>query len=96
MTVNYNEYIQQKQAFLRTIGEYTVDTSSMDQYGRYHKEYVGQKGIWYEAMAPVEEEVEAEVEVHGLKVKVHQTVKFLRTEFWSTKDAESKFYYEKW
>jgi hypothetical protein len=96
MTVSYIEYSQQKQRFLGTIGEWNVYTSPMDEYGRYYKQYVGPKGTWYEAMEPVEEEVEAEVVVHGIAVKIRQTVKFLRTEFWSTKDSRSKFYYEKW
>jgi hypothetical protein len=94
--VNYEEYEHKKHEFLAGIGEWNVYTSPVDEYGRYHKEYVSQKGTWYEVMTPVIERVKAETEVHDLKVEVQQAVKFLRIEFWSTKDPDSKFYYERW
>ena len=50
---------------------------------------------WFEVMEPVYETVEAEVEVRGVKVTLRDTVKFLRTEFWSTADPRSKYLYER-
>ena len=45
MTVKYEEYIQDKQAFFnKHDNEFTIQTSSMDEYSRYHKEYIFDDG----------------------------------------------------
>lgn len=41
------------------------------------------------------EEVEVETEIHGIKVTVKQDVHFRRTEYWSTENSRSRFFYEK-
>ena len=91
--VNYEEYTNAKQEFLKAHDyDYRIQTSPMDEYGSYHKEYICEDGaIFYEVMSPVTENVT--VEVH--KVTMTVPVKFLRTEFWSSDNAESGYYYEK-
>ena len=93
MTVNYNTYNEEKKVFFKKHhNDFRCDTSSMDEYGRYWKTYSFEDGAqWCEAMSPTYET--AEVEIKFVKVKVE--VKMLRTEFWNTDDASSKFYFEK-
>lgn len=97
MTVNYNEYNSDKKAFFTKHNhDFTTDTSSMDEYGRYWKTYVFADGAqWLEAMTPVEETVETKAVVHGVELVFKNDVKFMRIEFWST-ESGSKYYYEKW
>lgn len=92
MTVSYKEYSNEKKVFFtKHNNDFTCDTSSMDEYGRYWKTYVFEDGaIWYEAMSP--EYVEYEVEVKMVIIK--EIVKMFKTEFWSN-ETGSKFYYEK-
>lgn len=93
MTVNYNTYNEEKKAFFKKHhNDFRCDTSSMDEYGRYWKTYTFEDGAqWCEAMSP--EYVSQEVEIKMCKVNVE--VKMLRTEFWNTDDASSRYYYEK-
>lgn len=96
MTVNYEEYGNAKHDFIKKHGngEWKVETSPMDEYGRYHKEYIFDDGaIWYEIMSP--EYFKQEVEVAHTMVKVTVEIKMFRTEFWNSDNAQSKFYYEK-
>lgn len=97
MTVNYEEYWKIKRSFLaRHNNDFRVDTSSMDGYGCYHKEYVCSDGaIFYETMSPEFATKEIEFEVKMINVKTEVTVKLLRTEFWSSDDSVSRSYYEK-
>lgn len=92
MTVKFNEYNDDKNNFFKKHDyNFKCGISSMDEYGCYHKEYVFEDGaIWYEAISP--EYVDYEVEVK--LVKIHETIKMFRTEFWSTESA-SKYYYER-
>lgn len=96
MTVNYNEYSNDKKAFFsKHDNDFNTFTSSMDEYGRYHKEYVFSDGaIWYELMRPEYVTEDIELEVKGVKVKTQIKVKLFRIEFWST-ESGSKYYYEK-
>lgn len=91
--VDYKGYAEAKQKFMEAHEyDYRIETSPMDEYGRYYKNYIFEDGaIWYETMMPVYETVT--VEVH--KCTVSTEIKFFRTEFWSSDDAESCFYYEK-
>lgn len=96
MTVDYKEYMENKQEFIRKhgSGDWKVETSPMDEYGRYHKEYIFDDGaIWYEIMSP--EWFKQKVEVAHTLVTVEVEVKMFRTEFWNSDNAQSKFYYEK-
>jgi len=99
MEVSYREYAEEKVKFLHSISNWDCDTSPMDQYGIYRKHYFSTDpdscACWFEVMEPVYETVEAEVEVRGVKVTLRDTVKFLRTEFWSTADPVSKYHYER-
>lgn len=92
MTVTYKEYNEEKSNFFKKHDyDFTCDTSSMDEYGRYHKTYSFSDGAqWFEDMCPTYEIVEVEV----CKAKVKLEVKMFRTEFYST-ESPSKYYYEK-
>lgn len=92
MTVTYKEYMEDKKAFFEKHEyNYSVDTSSMDKYGRYHKIYNFEDGAqWYETMNPVTVTKTVEVEL----VKVDVDIKLFQTEYWSS-EASSKYYYEK-
>ena len=94
MTVNYKEYSNAKHTFFRRHkSDFRTQTSSLDEYDRYHKEYIFSDGaIWYEAMGPVWEK--ETVEVRRCPVEVE--VKLFRVEFWNTDDANSNCYYEQY
>ena len=93
MTVNYDRYVADKKAFLNRHPDWKVDTSSMDEYGRYYKNYICDDGaIFTEEMYPTYETGEAEI--RGVKVKVE--VPMMRIEYYSTDDANSNYYYERW
>ena len=94
MTIsNYDEYMADKKAFFNKYNnDFEVQTSQMDSYGSYSKTYIfSDNAIWYEVMTPTYEQ--ATVEIKKVMVKVE--VKMLRTEYFSTDDAHSKYYYEK-
>ena len=92
MTVTYTEYSEdRKNFFSKHNNDFSVETSSMDEYGRYWKTYNFEDGAqWFEAMCPTYEQADVEIK----KVLVHVQVKMLRTEYWNT-EAGSKCYYEK-
>lgn len=86
------EYADKKSEFLRKSGEWTVETSSMDEYGRYVKTYVGSNGnVLTEVNRPVYETVE--VEVKGVNVKVD--IKLFESEMFTNKWG-SVFTYDKY
>lgn len=93
MTVTYNDYVNEKKAFFnKHHNDFRCETSSMDEYGRYYKNYVfADNAIWYETMSPTYEIAEVEIKL----VKVQVEVKMLRTEFFNTDNASSKYYFEK-
>ena len=93
MTVSYNDYVNEKKAFFsKHHTDFRCETSSMDEYGCYHKTYVfADNAIWYETMSPAYETAEVEIKL----VKVQVEVKMLRTEFFNTDNASSKYYFEK-
>lgn len=92
MTVKYDTYSKEKKEFFEKHSDFQIYTSSMDVYGRYWKTYRFENGAeWYEAMTP--EYVRQEVEIKLCKTTIE--VKMLRIEFWSSDNAKSKFYYEK-
>lgn len=93
MTVDIKIYDKEKREFFQKHdNDFSCDTSSMDEYGCYHKEYVFEDGaVWYEVMSPEYADYEVEVKL----VKIHETIKMFRTEFWSSDNSSSKYYYEK-
>lgn len=99
MTVNYETYDNEKMNFIRKYGkkyDWTIDTSPMNEYGVYYKTYIFENGAsWYERMSPVYKSKEVETEIEGITVKATIKVKLFQTEFWSSDNAESKIYYEK-
>lgn len=97
MTVSYETYRADKEAFLKKHPDWTVDTSSMDEYGRYSKQYMSTDGaIFTEEMYPCWETAEAKVELHGVIVTLKDDIKFMRIEYYSTDDSQSRYYYERW
>ena len=93
MTVNYSEYAELKGKFFRKHdNDYELQQGGTSaEY--YHKEYVFKDGaIWYEVMTKTYE-VET-IEIKYCKCEV--SVAMLRTEFWSSDNAESNYYYEPW
>lgn len=93
MTVGYQEYTKLKDEFFKKHDfDYRIETSQMDEYGHYHKEYLfADEAIWYESYRPTFEKVVVEVK----KVNVEVEVKMFCTEFWNTDDSTSKCMYEK-
>lgn len=92
MVVTYKQYDKEKKAFFEKHDyDYRVETSPMDEYGRYYKTYMFEDGAaWYETTSPTFERAEVEVQL----VKTTVEVKMLKTEYWNT-EAASKYYYEK-
>ena len=75
--------------------DWWVDTSPMDEYGRYCKCYNFSDGFQlYEVNEPAWEEVEIDYEVRGVKFHEKKSVKLFRTEIWTTESA-SEIFYEK-
>ncbi len=92
LILNYDTFNAVKKDFLMRHGDWSVETSPMDEYGTYYKDYICEDGAqWHEVMRPVYEK--ATVEVKGVKVDV--TVKLLETEAYNTDDSVSIYYYEK-
>lgn len=87
-----NYATQKKYWFAAHDNDFVCDTSTMDEYGQYHKTYTFADGAqWFENMRPVWEMVEAEVR----KVNVKLEVKLFETEFYNTDNADSFYYYER-
>lgn len=92
MTATYKEYREEMQAFFKKHGEWTVETSPLDEYNRYTKTYSFEDGAqWFEVMGDCWEEAEAEVKGMKMTVNVH----LYKTEYWST-EAGSKYMYERY
>lgn len=72
--------------------DFQTYTSAMDSYGRWYKDYCFADGsLWHEDYYPTWEY--AKVTIHEVVIDVE--VKMLRTEYYSTDDAESRYVYEK-
>jgi hypothetical protein len=92
MTTDYKEYSKIKKDFFKKHSLKKVDTSSMNEYGTYHKEYICEDGaIFYEVMEP--EYCRQVVEFKGVPIEVE--AKLFRTEYWSSDNVQSKYCYEK-
>ena len=93
MTVNYEVYNSDKQNFFskHNKSDWRVDTSPMDEYGVYFKNYYFDDGaVWSERMEV--KTIPTEVEVKMVKVMVE--VELQEIEYWST-ESSSKYYYER-
>ncbi|MDD6648285.1 MAG: hypothetical protein PUF60_10870 [Firmicutes bacterium] len=92
MIVTAKEYVNDRIRFFEKHDyNYRVDTSPMDEYGRYSKTYNFTDGAqWFEVMSP--EYVEHKIEVKLVKTTVE--IKLFKTEYWST-ESGSKYCYEK-
>ena len=76
-----------------------VFTSSMDEYGTYHKEYVCVDGsMLYEVNGPAWYDVNIQYEVNGVTIRTNKTEKkkFFRTESWNSDNATSEYFIEAW
>lgn len=97
MTVTYGDYLKELKAFSQKHNkkaELKIYTSPMVD-NSYHKEYCWSDGAnFYEITNLIEETVPVEVEAHGMKFTSNVTVKYWRTEYWST-EAPSKYFYER-
>lgn len=93
MIVTYQEYNDEKQAFFRKHkNDYELETQGGSaEY--YRKTYAFKdKAVWYEVM--MKQTVSERVEVYKCNVNVE--LDMLQTEYWSSDDSKSKFYYEPW
>ena len=92
--VSYKRYSDEKDQFFRSHkNDFRIETSTMDEYGRYYKDYLFEDGaIWHEDMSPVFESATVEIKM----VKVSVEVKMMRVEYYNTDDSTSRYYYEKW
>lgn len=93
-----SEFYKMKSEYLKKHGGLEkVDTSTMDEYGRYHKEYFAADGsMLYEVNGPVWMDVEFTADVHGVTIRKVEKCKFFQTEAWTSTDARSEYYIEKW
>ncbi len=93
MVVTTKEYNKDKRDFLNRHGDFTVHTSSLDEYNSYHKEYVCEDGaVFYEVNGPEYVTIPVTVNLVDLDIEVE----LFRTEYWSSDNAKSKFCYEKY
>lgn len=84
-----------KQNFIKKHGknDWRVETSSIDEYGKYVKIWIfGDGAQLTEVNRPVWEKVK--VWVKGVEIEVD--VKLFETECWNTDDAKSYKWYEKY
>ncbi len=93
MTVSYDEYFKELTAFCKkhnAKAECKVETGPMTD-NRYYKNYMYSDGHnWSEVTELVIETVK--VEVHGIVVTTE--VSFWKTEYYSSENGASKYFYE--
>lgn len=91
--VTYNEYEEMKKKFFcKHNNDFQCDTQG-NSAEYYHKSYVFEDGaVWHEVMQKIYKNAEADV--YGFKIPVE--VELMQTEFWSSDDAESRYYFEPW
>ena len=89
--VDAKEYSAQKKAFFnKHKGLKRTDTSPMDEYDSYHKEYICEdNAVWYEVMSPYYKTLQLEVNKCNITVEV----KLFQTEFWDSDNSKSRYYY---
>lgn len=93
MTVNFEEYQKDLKRFCKKHnqnGECKIETSPMIN-NCYHKNYIYDDGSNFTEINEIVVE-EVEVKVHGIFIKVD--VQLWRTEYYSTDDSKSKYFYQ--
>lgn len=94
--VDEKKYWEMKNAFFKKYPILKIDTSSMDEYGNYHKTYLCEKNQqWYESYTHEETDIEVKTIYRKLEIKGTITAKLFRTEFWNTGDGCSYLMYER-
>ena len=92
-----DEYWAEKASFFKKYPVEKIETSSMDEYGSWHKEYICEHNeVWYESYSVAYESKEITVEIKKVPVKTVVEAKLLRTEYWNTIDGFSSVMYEKY
>lgn len=75
--------------------DWKVYTSGMVN-NSYHKEYFFTDGAaFWEVNQIVTETVKTAGTLHGITVEAETDITFFKTEYWTTEDACSRYYYEK-
>lgn len=96
MTVSYNDYKKALNDFYlkhqKRGHEIHIKTSRL-QSNMYTKEYISTDGSIFTEVNSTNLIEDVPVSIHGLHFTV--PVKFFRTEFYSTDDSKSKYFYEK-
>lgn len=88
--VDYKTFDKDLEDFNLKHGVEDVKTSSMKN-DSYTKEYIGEDGaILYVSVRPYYETKTVEVK----NIKVNVQIKLFETEYWSSDNSKSKFYYE--
>lgn len=94
------EYYEMKSKFFNQHkGLENVETSPMDEYSVYHKEYFcGDGTILHEVNGPYWMNVETVYNLNGTMIHTgkYESVKFFRTEVYSSVNANSEYFYEVW
>ena len=93
-----NEYYSMKRDFFQKHdGLDHVDTGMMNEYGNYSKWYFCTDGATlYECNGPVWMDVDMVGNIGGVEIKETKSIKFFRTEAWTSDDAKSEYFYEAW
>lgn len=91
-------YYDYKRDFLRRHdNDFRVETSSMNEYGEYQKEYICADGaIMYEVNRPEWIDIEISGERYGIEIKKTESVKVFRTEVWNSDNPNSEIFRERW
>lgn len=98
MTVTHEELLKSFVEKHSTQGRtFMVSTSPLREDGSYIKTYTFSDGAQFvEVNRPVYEDVYAVTMIKGVRVSLHDTVKLLETECWSTDQSKSIKFYERW
>ena len=96
MVYTYDQFETIKDAFFKKHHhDFVIETSPMDQYGVYHKEYYFNDGaVWYERYSPEYRKTEFTANIEGVTIKKTENVKLFCTEAWNTDNSKSIFLYE--
>lgn len=91
--VRENEYNNdKKEFFFKHKNDFTVKTTG-DSAEYYRKTYTFADGVvWYEVST--KQIIEDTIEIMGININV--SIDVMQTEYWSSDDSHSKFYYVPW
>lgn len=93
--ITMKEWLDLQAEFLTGRSIETIFTSPFTN-NSYSKHYICEKGfeLW-EQNTNVVEEVEVQIETHGIPMKVKVNVNLVKHEMWNTKDSTSYVAYER-